>query len=359
MVAMSVLPPVPAASFASDNAAGVSPQVMDALVAANAGPALAYGDDRWTDAAVEDLRDLFGAPVEVLWCWGGTGANVVGLATLLHGWQSVIATDTAHIVVDEAGAPVRFSGSTVTPVPHVDGKLTTAAVAPFVEWQGTEHHVQPRVLSVSQVTEMGTLYTADELAELASYAHAHGMLLHVDGARIANAVAAAGGDVRRMIVETGVDVLTFGLTKNGAMYGEAVVFFDPALAADAKYVRKQAGQLPSKARFVAAQASALLADGLWLANASHANAMAQLLAELVADIPGVEVPVPPQANAVFARIPWARFAELQAWSFFWEWDPAGSLVRWMTSFATTPDDVRVFADGVRAILAADPAGAPS
>lgn len=356
---MVALPPTPASSFASDNAAGVSPQVMDALVAANTGPALAYGDDRWTGQAVSELRDLFGAPVEVVWCWGGTGANVVGLATLLQGWQSVIATDTAHIVVDEAGAPVRFSGSTLTPVPHVDGKLTIDAVRPFLDWRGSEHHVQPRVLSVSQVTEMGTRYTTDELGELGSFAHANDLLLHVDGARIANAVAASGGDIRSMIVETGVDVLTFGLTKNGAMYGEAVVFLQPELATHAAFVRKQAGQLPSKARFVAAQASALLADGLWLANAGHANAMAQLLAELVADIPGVEVPVAPQANAVFARIPWHRFAELQAWSFFWEWDPAESLVRWMTSFTTTEDDVRTFADGVRAILASEPAGSGS
>jgi threonine aldolase len=180
------------------------------------------------------------------------------------------------------------------------------------------------------------------------------MFLHVDGARIANAVAASGADVRQMIVDTGVDVLTFGLTKNGAMYGEAVVYLQPELAAHAAFVRKQAGQLPSKSRFVAAQASALLADDLWLRNAAHANAMAARLAELVADIPGVEVPVAPQANAVFARIPWDRFAELQAWSFFWEWDPAASLVRWMTSFTTTEADVRTFADGVRTILASDP-----
>lgn len=351
---MSATPPTPAASFASDNAAGVAPEVMDALVAANAGPALAYGDDPWTDRAIGEVRELFGQPVEVVWCWGGTGANVVGLASVLQGWQSVIATDTAHIVVDECGAPVRFSGSTITPVPHVDGKLTPAAVEPFLGWQGSEHHVQPRVLSVSQVTEMGTRYTADELGSLADLAHAHDLLLHVDGARIANAVAAAGGDIRSMIVETGVDLLTFGLTKNGAMYGEAVVYLRPELATHAAFVRKQAGQLPSKARFVAAQASALLADDLWLRNAAHANAMAALLADAVASIPGVEVPVAPEANAVFARIPWDRFAELQAWSFFWDWDPAASLVRWMTSFTTTAEDVRTFSDGVRAILASDP-----
>jgi threonine aldolase len=253
-------------------------------------------------------------------------------------------------VVDECGAPARFTGSTITPVAHVDGKLTIDAVTPFLGWHGSEHHPQPRVVSVSQVTEMGTLYTADELAELATFAHEHAMVLHVDGARIANAVAASGIGLREMIVDTGVDVLTFGLTKNGAMYGEAVVFVDPSLATHAPFVRKQAGQLPSKARFVAAQASALLAGDLWLANARHANAMAVLLADIVADIPGVEVPVAPQANAVFARIPWHRLEDLRAWSFFWEWDPAASLVRWMTSFTTTEADVRTFAAGVRAIL---------
>ena len=196
-------------------------------------------------------------------------------------------------------------------------------------------------------------YTADELAALAELAHAHDMVLHVDGARIANAVAASGGDVRSLIVEPGVDVLTFGLTKDGALYGEAVVYLRPELAAAASYVRKQAGQLPSKGRFVAAQATALLADDLWLRNAAHANAMAARLAEGMAAVPQVELLAPPQANAVFARIPWERLEELQAWSFFWEWDPAESLVRWMTGYATTPDDVRTFAAGVRQILAAD------
>ena len=342
--------PAPQHSFASDNAAGVLPEVMAALAAANEGTALAYGDDRWTADAVAAFRQLFGAPVEVVFCWGGTGANVVGLASLLHGWQSVIAVDTAHIVVDECGAPARFTGSTITPVPGVDGKLTVAAVHPFVDWLGTEHHPQPKVLSVSQVTEMGTVYTAAELAELGAFAHGHGMYLHVDGARIANAVAATGTGIRELIVDTGVDVLTFGLTKNGAMYGEAVVYLRPELAANAAFIRKQAGQLPSKTRFVAAQASALLADDLWLANAAHANDMAALLVELVTEIPGIEVPVAPQANAVFARIPWDRLEDLQAWSFFWPWDPAESLVRWMTGFTTTEADVRTFAAGVAAIL---------
>lgn len=346
-----VLPPAPAGSFASDNAAGVSPEVMDALAAANHGPALAYGQDPWTADAVARIRELFDAPVEVFLCWGGTGANVVGLATLLQPWQSVLCTDTAHIVVDECGAPARFTGSTITPLPHVDGKLRPEAITPFLDWLGTEHHPQPAVLSISQSTEMGTVYSVDEVAELCDVAHRAGLRVHVDGARIANAVAATGADLRHLIRDPGVDVLTFGLTKNGAMYGEAVVYLQPELAAAAKYVRKQAGQLPSKARFVAAQISALLTDDLWLRNARHANDQAVALADRLAGVAGVSVPRPPEVNAVFAQVPADRIEALQEWSFFWEWDLSESLVRWMTSFATTDDDIERFAAGVAAILA--------
>jgi threonine aldolase len=345
------LPPPPAASFASDNAAGVAPAVMDALVRANTGPALAYGDDRWTTAAVRALRDLFGLPVEVVMCWGGTGANVVGLASVLRPWEAVITTDAAHIVTDEAGAPARFTGSTLVPVAHVDGKLRPEAVEPFLHWRGEVHHPQPRVLSISQVTELGTVYTDDEISALADLAHAHDLLLHLDGARIANALAATASDVRRSVRDVGVDLMTFGLTKDGAMYGDAVVFLRPELAGHAHLVRKQAGQLPSKARFVAAQITALLADDLWLANARHANAMAARLAEAVAGIEGVTVPRPPEANAVFAHVPKAAVAPLQEWSFFWPWDPATSLVRWMTGFATTEADVDRFAAGVAELVA--------
>lgn len=348
---MSPLPPPPASSFASDNAAGVVPEVMDALAAANEGPALAYGDDPWTRAADAAMRELFDAEVAVTWCWGGTGANVVALASVLQPWQAVIAPASAHIVVDEAGAPGRFTGAATIPVPAVDGKLTVDAVAPYLGWLGTEHHPQPRVLSISQTTESGTLYTVDEIAELAALAHGHGLVVHVDGARIANAVAASGTPIPELLVATGVDVVSFGLTKNGAMYGEAVVHLRPELAEAVAFVRKQATQLPSKARFVAAQASALLAEDRWLVHAAHANAMAAHLADAVARIDGVEVPVAPQANAVFARIPWDRLEALQAWSPFWPWDPARRLVRWMTSWATTPDDVDAFATGVAAIVA--------
>ncbi len=348
---MSGLPDPPLGSFASDNSAGVDPVVLDALVAANRGPALAYGQDPWTARAVDDLRAVFDAPVEVVLCWGGTGANVVGLATLLQPWQAVLCADTAHIVVDECGAPARFTGSTIAPVPHRDGKVLVEDLEPYLQWSGSEPHPQPGVLSVSQVTEMGTVYAVDELAALCDWAHGHGLRVHLDGARIANAVAASGRPVTEMVRDAGVDVMTFGLTKDGAMYGEAVVFVDPALAAHAAFVRKQAGQLPSKARFVAAQISALLDGDRWLANASHANGTARRLAAAVEGIPGVEVTGEPDANAVFVRLPAEAIEPLQRWSFFWEWDLSDRLVRWMTSFATTEDDIERFARGVRAIVA--------
>lgn len=347
----SPLPPAPRHSFASDNAAGVAPEVMEALDAANTGSALAYGDDDWTRAAERAMQDLLGGPVETLLCWGGTGANVVGLASLLAPHECVLTVDSAHIVVDECGAPVRFSGSTIQTVPHVDGKLDADTLAPYLHWRGVEHHPQPRVLSVSQATEMGTCYTPDELAALCELAHAHGMVVHLDGARIANAVAAADTTLTEMVVDTGVDVMTFGMTKNGAMYGEAVVFVDPSLAAHARFVRKQAGQLVSKSRFVAAQLLALLEADRWRSNAAHANAMAARLADAAREVPGVLLVREPQANSVFVRLPAERIATLQDWSFFWDWDLTESMVRWMTSFCTTTDDVDTFVAGVRQLLA--------
>jgi threonine aldolase len=349
------LPAAPEGSFASDNAAGVHPAVMAAIAAANAGPALAYGDDPWTRRAGGALRDLFGAPVESLLCWGGTGANVVGLATLLQPWQAVITPASAHIVTDECGAPARFTGATLLPVAHDDGKLAPEALDPYLHWLGDEHHPQPAVVSLSQSTELGTLYTVDEIAALCDHAHAHGLLVHLDGARIANALAAAGAaggtGIRAMVRDTGVDVMTLGLTKDGAMYGETVVFLRPELAERAAFVRKQAGQLVSKSRFVAAQLLALLDGDLWLRNARHANAMAGELVAAVAGIPGVTVATPPQVNAVFATVPATAIVPLQRWSFFWEWDLTVSLVRWMTSFATTSEDIARFAAGVRTIVA--------
>ncbi len=345
---MSDLPP-PESSFASDNYAGALPEVIDALAAANAGPAAAYGDDPWTERAVDALRERFGAPVEVRWCWGGTGANVVGLASVLQPWQAIVAPDSAHIVTDECGAPSRFSGSTVLTVPSEGGKLHPDQLAPYLQWLGSEHHPQPGAVSITQSTELGTLYSLDEIAAIAERAHADGLLVHVDGARLANALAALDTDPATMLRDTGVDVCTVGFTKAGAVYGEAVVYLRPELAARASFVRKQAGQLPSKGRFVAAQVLALLEDDRWVDRARHANAMAARLADAVDGVPDVRVLAPPAVNAVFAEVPVEAIAPLQDWSFIWEWDLAAGLVRWMTSWATTERDVDRFAAGVRAI----------
>jgi threonine aldolase len=271
------------------------------------------------------------------------------LATVLEPWQAVICPETAHIVVDECGAPARFTGATLIPVRTEDGKLTPDALDPHLEWLGSEHHPQPAVVSISQVSEMGTVYSTEEIGVLCEHAHASGLLVHVDGARIANAIVATGSGLPDMVRDTGVDVMTLGFTKTGAMYGEVVVFLRPELAERAAFVRKQAGQLASKSRFIAAQILAMLEDDLWLRNARHANEMANRLAAAVSDVPGVRLDRVPEANSVFATIPGDAIAPLQEWSFFWEWDLGASLVRWMTSFATTAEDVSRFAEGVRMI----------
>lgn len=346
------LPPPPRTSFASDNAAGVDPAVMAALAGANTGSALAYGDDPWTREVEQRFRHLLGPSTGVLLCWGGTGANVVGLATMLGPGRAVVCADTAHIYVDEGGAPTRFTGSMLLPVPAPGGKLSPRSLDAAAEWIGNEHHPQAGAVSVSQATELGTVYTTSELGALAERAHSLGMLVHVDGARIANAVVAEDVTLEQMVRDTGVDVLTFGITKNGAMYGEVVLFLRPELAERARFARKQAAQLPSKARFVAAQVLALLEGDRWLDLARHANAMARRLADAVRSIDGVELAAEPEANAVFARLPRSAIRALQEWSFFWDWDPSTDLVRWMTSFATTDDDIDRFAAGIAHALAA-------
>jgi len=344
------VPTPPEQSFASDNAAGVSPEVLDALVAANVGSALAYGEDEWTRRAQAMIREVFDAPVRSYHCWGGTGANVVGLASVLRPWQAVICADTAHIVVDECGAPARFTGATVIPVATDDGKLTPEHLEPWFAWQGVEHHPQPAAVSITQSTEMGTLYSVAEISALCEAAHSHGMVVHLDGARIANAIVATGADLPTMVRDTGVDVMTLGLTKDGAMFGETVVFVRAGLDVETPFVRKQAGQLVSKSRFVAAQVVALMSDDLWLRNARQANDMATMLAGALDPVPGVVIDRAPVVNSVFARLPPGAIAKLQDWSFFWEWDRTVGLVRWMTSFATTPTDVERFADGVGSIV---------
>jgi threonine aldolase len=342
--------PSPGRSFASDNSSGVHPDVVQALIAANHGHALAYGADRWTAEATEVFRDLFSADTEVLFVWGGSGANVLGLATMVGPAQAVVCTESAHINVDETGAPERFVGAKLIDVPTVDGKLRPEHVEAVTHALGNEHHVQPGVVSITQSTELGTIYAVDEVQALGEVAHRYGMKLHMDGARIANAAVALRADVRAFTVDAGVDVLSFGGTKNGMMYGEAVVYLDPELARSARFVRKQVTQLPSKMRFVAAQFTALLRDGLWLRNAAHANDMATRLYELVHEQGGVDLDGPPVVNSLFPRLPKEAIEPLRAWSPFYDWDPASQQVRWMTSFDTTDEDVTRFAAGVKALL---------
>jgi threonine aldolase len=343
-----VVPPPPFHSFASDNTAGAHPVVLDALRAANVGSALPYGEDPWTATAVERFQALFGADVEVLFTFGGTGANIAGLHSLLAPHEAVVCPENAHINVDECGAPERFIGAKLLSVPAPEGKLAPELLAPLLEAAPHgEHNVRPRVVAISQATELGTVYTVDEVTEIARLAHRHGLLLFVDGARLANAVAALGCSVRELTYEAGVDLLAFGGTKNGLLYGEALVFMRRDLTARAKFARKQAAQLASKMRFIAAQFDALLRDDLWLANAANANLMARALANEVADLGQVEIVQPVQANSVFTRLPAGIVPDLQEWSFFWTWGAVPGLVRWMTSFATRDQDVARFVEGVR------------
>ena len=349
--------PSPVHSFASDNSAGVHPKVMEALQRANSGHALAYGADRFTEAANRRFDELFGRPVDVFYTWGGTGANVMALASMWRPGGSVICTDMAHIHVDETAAPERIVGIKLHTVPHHHGKLTADQIEGFVHYLGVQHHPQPCGVSITQSSEYGTLYSADEVGAICEMAHRHGMKVHMDGARIANAAAAGRGleSLRAFTVDVGVDVISFGGTKNGMMYGEAVVFLDRSLAGPAPFIRKQVGQLPSKMRFVSAQFEALLSDDLWLQTAAHANDLAGRLYGAVREVPGLEIRAP-EVNAVFPILEPGAAAALAAWSPFYEWDPARHEVRWMCSWDTTEDDVQRFADGVRRVLGVSTGG---
>ncbi|MEO6122894.1 MAG: beta-eliminating lyase-related protein [Ilumatobacteraceae bacterium] len=347
--------PAPSRAFASDNAAGVHPTVMAALVEANNGHALAYGDDRWTHQTEAHIRELFGQQASAFMVWGGTGANVMALASMLGPAQAVLCTNWSHINVDETGAPERVLGAKLIDLDCPDGKLVPAQIEEQAHAIGAVHHAQPGVVSLTQSTELGTLYSIDEIAALCDTAHRLGMSVHVDGARLANAVAALGGDratLRAMTVDAGVDVLTFGATKNGMMYGEAVVFLDQRFAKVAPYVRKQVTQLPSKMRFVSAQFNALIEDDLWLQLAKHSNAMATRLHQATSDIVGVDYDGPPTVNSVFPRLPKGVIEPLREWCFFWDWNVAVDQVRWMTAWDTTEADVDTFAAGVRECLGA-------
>ena len=328
--------------FASDNNAGVHPRIMQAMNDANVGHCIAYGDDHYTSAAVEQFKKLFG-DCDVFFVFNGTGANVLSLQAMTQPFNSVICAETAHIHVDECGAPERFTGCKVLSNFSPDGKLYIHDIARHLHGIGFEHHAQPRVVSITQSTEMGTVYSVEELRELAEFAHANGLLLHVDGARIANAAAYLNVSFKEMITDAGVDVLSFGGTKNGLMYGEAVVVLNPALSTNFKYIRKQGMQLASKMRYISAQFAEYLKDELWLENARHSNRMAQLLCRKIRAL-GIETTQKVETNAVFAIIPPQLIKALQREFFFYVWNVERGEIRWVCSWDTTEDDIERFVE---------------
>jgi threonine aldolase len=333
--------------FASDNAATVHPEVLAAIVGANAGHAFGYGHDELTRALEGRFREHFGERARGYPVWGGTAANVLSLRATCRPWEAVICAETAHLYLDECGAPEAIAGVKLLPAATDDGKLTPAAVEARIEHLGDEHSVQPRMVSISQCTELGTVYSAEEVRSVAEIAHASGLLVHMDGARLSNAAAALALELGALTTECGVDVLSFGGTKNGLLGAEAVVFLAPDLGDGFEYLRKQSLQLASKMRFLAAQLGALLTDDLWWRSAAHANAMAALLTQRVGGLAGVTITRPVQANAVFARLPTETVtAALQREYDFYVWDEPANEVRWMCSWDTTEEDVEQFAAAV-------------
>lgn len=330
--------------FASDNASGAHPAVLKAMVEANTGHAHAYGADEWTERAQELIRREFGSAAEAFFVFNGTGANCTALQAVMRPHNAVICPVSAHINSDECGAPERFTGGKLLAVPTVDGKLTPELVAGAITRVGFEHASQPSVVSITQSTEYGTVYQPAELAAVVATARDHRLRVHLDGARLANAAASLGCTLGE--AAAGVDIVSFGATKNGAVFAESVVFLTADLADEFKYVRKQSAQLASKMRYISAQYIALLEDGLWRRNAEHANAMAHLLAELVADIGGVRITQRVETNEVFAVLPREVAAPLAREYDFYVWDEHASEVRWVTSWDTTRADVERFAKGI-------------
>jgi len=333
--------------FASDNSAGIHPEVLRAIEAANDGHVPAYGDDPFTASAQEAFRRHLGDGIEVFFVFGGTGANVLGLRTVTESYQAILCAASSHINVDECAAPERHLGCKLIPIPTDDGKLRPDDITPHLKGFGVEHHAQPRIISITQASELGTVYRPEDIRALADVAHAHGMLLHMDGARISNAAVSLNVDLAATTGDAGVDVLSFGGTKSGLLAAEAIVFFGGGTGGRFPFLRKQGMQLASKMRFLAAQFSALLGDELWRRNAEHANRLATMLAERVQGIEGVEITQPVESNAVFARIPSAAIEPLQQRCFFYVWDEVAAEVRWMTSWDTTEEDVHAFVSAIR------------
>ncbi len=338
--------------FASDNYAGAHPEVLAAIADANAGHQVAYGEDVYTARLQEIIKSHFGERAEAFPVFNGTGANVTALTSMLPRWGAVVTTTNAHIHTDENAAPERMSGLKLLTVPTPDGKLTPELIDREAWGWGDEHRAQPLAVSITQSTELGTVYSIGEVRAITDHAHALGMRVHMDGARAANAAAALGARLREFTTDAGVDVLSFGGTKNGLLYGEAVVVLNPEASDGLIFLRKLSMQLASKMRFVSAQLIALLEGDLWMRSARHANAMAARLRSALEGVPSVRFTQPTQANAVFAILPPGAADRLRERFRFYDWNPKTGEVRWMTAFDTTEADVDAFAAAIRAEVGA-------
>ena len=339
-------PEAPLTSFASDNTSGILPEVLSAMNRVNSGAAIGYGDDPYTQKLRQQINDLFGQEVTTLLAYGGTGANIVGLQAMLQPWEAVICTKSSHINIDECAAPEKFLSAKLIDLDSDDAKIKPEMLQKELEVLGVVHHAQQGAISITQSTEYGTPYSVEELKELIDICKGSGLRVHMDGARIANATAALGLSVAEFTCDLGVDILSFGGTKNGMAYGEAIIVFNEELATAAEYIQKQSAQLPSKMRYISAQFSAMLENDLWLKHASHANSMATQLSDGLQKISGVELTQKPEVNSVFLKLPAAAKELLQNWSYFYDWEQENE-VRLMASFETTPEDVDKMLEGIR------------
>ena len=328
--------------FASDNNAGVHPDILNEIIKANEGHVIGYGSDHYTEKAIELFREHLGKDTDIFFAFTGTGANTLGISSVVRPWNSVITAFTAHIEQDECGAPENFIGCKVLTVDSNDGKINAEMMAKHMHGFDFEHHSQPKVISITQATEMGTVYTRDEILKLADFAHERDMLLHMDGARIANACVSLDHSFKSLTTDAGVDILSFGGTKNGMMYGEAVCFLRPGLSGYFKYIRKQGMQLASKMRFISAQYLAYFRNDLWKKNAMHSNSMARLLAEKIKGLNGIRITQQVQSNGVFVIIPRDVAEKVSKEYFFYPWNEITSEYRLMTSWDTTEEDIDGF-----------------
>ncbi|MCD4817062.1 MAG: low specificity L-threonine aldolase [Candidatus Cloacimonetes bacterium] len=330
--------------FASDNNSGVHPKILKRFEEINNGHTIGYGDDIYTQEAIEIIKKNFGQQTEVFFVYNGTAANTLALKAITHSYNSIICAETSHMNVDECGAPEKFTGCKLLSLSTDNGKLTIEKIKYHLHDFGFEHHAQPKVISITQTTELGTVYTIKEIKKITSYAHKNGLLVHMDGARLYNAAVSLNVSLQEITSDAGIDVLSFGSTKNGGMFGEAILFFDKKLAENFKYYRKQGMQLHSKMRYLSSQFAVMLTDELWRKNAAHANKMAKVLYEKVKKIPEITVTQKVETNGIFAIIPEDIIEKLQSEYFFYIWDEAKSEVRWMTSFDTTENDIANFVD---------------